>query len=26
LRNKLNQYSDEGVPVPAPGEHRYSAA
>jgi DNA-binding NtrC family response regulator len=26
LRNKLNQYADEGIPVPAPGEHRNSAA
>jgi DNA-binding NtrC family response regulator len=26
LRNKLNLYADEGVPVPAPGEHRPSAA
>ena len=26
LRNKLNQYSDEGVRVPAPGEQRNSAA
>jgi two-component system response regulator FlrC len=26
LRNKLNQYSDEGVPVPGPGEQRTSAA
>ncbi len=26
LRNKLNQYADEGVAVPAPGENRISAA
>ncbi len=26
LRNKLNQYSDEGIPVPGPGEQRNSAA
>ena len=26
LRNKLNQYADEGVAVPAPGEQRNSAA
>jgi len=26
LRNKLNQYMDEGVPVPAPGEQRTNAA
>ncbi len=26
LRNKLNQYADEGVAVPAPGEQRHSAA
>jgi DNA-binding NtrC family response regulator len=26
LRNKLNQYADEGTPVPAPGEQRNSAA
>ncbi len=26
LRNKLNQYSDEGIEVPAPGEQRHSAA
>jgi len=26
LRNKLNQYTDEGVAVPAPGEQRNSAA
>ncbi len=26
LRNKLNQYADEGADVPAPGEHRHSAA
>jgi len=26
LRNKLNQYADEGLPVPAPGEQRHSAA
>ena len=26
LRNKLNQYSDEGTPVPGPGEQRHSAA
>ena len=26
LRNKLNQYSDEGIPVPAPGVQRNSAA
>jgi len=26
LRNKLNQYADEGVPVPAPGEQRGNAA
>jgi two-component system response regulator FlrC len=26
LRNKLNQYSDEGVAIPAPGEQRNSAA
>lgn len=26
LRNKLNQYADEGVPVPPPGEQRISAA
>jgi two-component system response regulator FlrC len=26
LRNKLNQYADEGTPIPAPGEQRYSAA
>jgi two-component system, response regulator FlrC len=26
LRNKLNQYSDEGVSVPNPGEQRNSAA
>jgi len=26
LRNKLNQYSDEGVAIPAPGEQRSSAA
>ncbi|HUG62852.1 MAG TPA: sigma-54 dependent transcriptional regulator [Methylomirabilota bacterium] len=26
LRNKLNQYADEGVPVPGPGEQRNSAA
>jgi len=26
LRNKLNQYSDEGIPVPGPGEQRHSAA
>jgi DNA-binding NtrC family response regulator len=26
LRNKLNQYSDEGVHVPGPGEQRNSAA
>src|SRR5690606_34287144 len=26
LRNKLNQYADEGVDIPAPGEHRISAA
>ncbi len=25
LRNKLNQYSDEGIPVPAPGEQRGAA-
>jgi len=25
LRNKLNQYSDEGTPVPGPGEQRKSA-
>ena len=25
LRNKLNQYADEGVPVPAPGEKRGAA-
>lgn len=26
LRNKLNQYAEEGVPIPAPGEHRFSVA
>jgi DNA-binding NtrC family response regulator len=26
LRNKLNQYSDEGIPVPGPGEQRHHAA
>ena len=26
LRNKLNQYADEGVPVPPPGEQRIRAA
>ena len=26
LRNKLNQYADEGTLVPAPGEQRHSAA
>jgi len=26
LRNKLNQYSDEGIPVPGPGEQRTNAA
>ncbi|WP_404401832.1 sigma-54-dependent transcriptional regulator [Pelagibacterium halotolerans] len=26
LRNKLNQYADEGVQIPAPGEQRFSAA
>jgi DNA-binding NtrC family response regulator len=26
LRNKLNQYADEGSFVPAPGEQRHSAA
>jgi len=26
LRNKLNQYSDEGLDVPGPGEQRHSAA
>jgi two-component system, response regulator FlrC len=26
LRNKLNQYADEGLAVPAPGEQRISAA
>lgn len=26
LRNKLNQYADEGANVPAPGEQRHSAA
>jgi two-component system response regulator FlrC len=26
LRNKLNQYMDEGVPVPGPGEQRHTAA
>ena len=26
LRNKLNQYADEGVDIPAPGEQRASAA
>ena len=26
LRNKLNQYSDEGTSVPGPGEQRHSAA
>jgi DNA-binding NtrC family response regulator len=26
LRNKLNQYADEGIAVPAPGEQRNSAA
>src|SRR3569623_495106 len=26
LRNKLNQYADEGTEVPAPGEQRASAA
>jgi len=26
LRNKLNQYSDEGIDIPAPGEQRASAA
>jgi DNA-binding NtrC family response regulator len=26
LRNKLNQYADEGIPVPGPGEQRNSAA
>ena len=26
LRNKLNQYADEGLAVPGPGEHRSSAA
>lgn len=26
LRNKLNQYADEGAAIPAPGEHRFSAA
>jgi two-component system response regulator FlrC len=26
LRNKLNQYSDEGTPVPGPGEQRRSVA
>ena len=26
LRNKLNQYADEGVAIPAPGEQRASAA
>ena len=26
LRNKLNQYADEGLDVPAPGEQRHSAA
>jgi DNA-binding NtrC family response regulator len=26
LRNKLNQYADEGTPVPAPGDQRHSAA
>ncbi|MGN6487573.1 MAG: helix-turn-helix domain-containing protein, partial [Devosia sp.] len=26
LRNKLNQYADEGIPVPGPGEQRTSAA
>jgi len=26
LRNKLNQYMDEGIPVPGPGEQRNSAA
>jgi DNA-binding NtrC family response regulator len=25
LRNKLNQYADEGTPIPAPGEARKSA-
>jgi DNA-binding NtrC family response regulator len=25
LRNKLNQYADEGLTIPAPGEHRQSA-
>jgi DNA-binding NtrC family response regulator len=26
LRNKLNQYSDEGTFVPGPGEQRHTAA
>jgi DNA-binding NtrC family response regulator len=26
LRNKLNQYSDEGIAVPGPGEQRNTAA
>ncbi len=26
LRNKLNQYADEGIPVPGPGEQRNTAA
>ncbi len=26
LRNKLNQYTDEGIPVPGPGEQRNNAA
>ena len=26
LRNKLNQYMDEGIPVPGPGEQRNTAA
>jgi DNA-binding NtrC family response regulator len=26
LRNKLNQYAEEGVAIPAPGEQRQSAA
>jgi DNA-binding NtrC family response regulator len=26
LRNKLNQYADEGANIPAPGEQRFSAA
>ena len=25
LRNKLNQYADEGLSIPAPGEQRQSA-